>query len=219
MDKNTPKSYLGIVIILGAVWGLSEAALGFGLRKCASLISGSLMTGVALFFIAASWYVSRRIVGVVLLVMITCLFKMFDALLLSLPLKHGAVANPIFAFIMEGLAFLVIMAVAKEKLFSKRHGPFLAGGIAALIAVSLFPLVKFATGITACVLPGTRIPLSLYYAPIAVTLSLLTVPFGFWAGEKIRAVDAKLSTKWIRLIFSPATFLLCIGIITLIRLS
>jgi hypothetical protein len=83
MDQKNSKSYIGIVIMLGAVWGLSEAALGMWLRSCASFMSGSIMTGVALFFIAASWILSRRILGVALLIAIACLFKMFDALLPS----------------------------------------------------------------------------------------------------------------------------------------
>jgi len=67
MDKNIPKSYLGIVVMLGAVWGFSEAALGMGLRSCASFFSGSIMTGIALFFIAVSWILTRKIIGVALL--------------------------------------------------------------------------------------------------------------------------------------------------------
>ena len=38
MNKDVPKSYLGIVIVLGSVWGLSEAALGMGLRSCAAFV-------------------------------------------------------------------------------------------------------------------------------------------------------------------------------------
>jgi len=49
MNKPVPKAYLGMVIVLGSVWGLSEAALGMGLRSCVAFISGSIMTGVALF--------------------------------------------------------------------------------------------------------------------------------------------------------------------------
>jgi len=54
MGKNISTYHLGIVVMLGAVWGLSEAGLGMGLRSCASFVSGSIMTGVALFFIAAA---------------------------------------------------------------------------------------------------------------------------------------------------------------------
>jgi len=222
MDQKNPKSYMGIVVMLGAVWGLSEAGLGMWLRSCASFMSGSIMTGVALFFIAATWILSRRILGVALLVAIACLFKMFDALLLSLPILHGAVGNPIFAFLMEGLAFLVLLFIYAEKQKHKTGRQAILGGMSALLAVNLFPLVKFATGVPACVYPGTTTPLSLYYAPLAVILSCVTVPLGFWAAAKITVLETKLEEtnriKTLRSIASPATLILCLVIITLIRL-
>ncbi|MFP4083046.1 MAG: hypothetical protein ACLFVG_09885 [Candidatus Aminicenantes bacterium] len=222
MDKTIRKTHLGIVVMLGAVWGLSEAALGMGLRSCAAFVSGSIMTGVALFFMASSWLLFKRISGIVILVATASLFKMFDALLLSLPFLHGAVANPIFAFVMEGAAFLVMVALIKEKLMLKPAGQALLGGTAALLAVNLFPLVKFATGIPACVFPGTGMPLSLYYAPLAVSLSMVTVPAGFWLAAKIKAVESGLLRKnrWKKIpyVVSPAAITLCLSIMALIRL-
>lgn len=223
MEKNIPKSYLGIVVMLGAVWGFSEAALGMGLRSCASLFSGSIMTGVALFFIATSWILTRRILGVALLIVVASLFKMFDALLLSLPVQHGAIANPVFAFLMEGAAFLVLISIFTEKRKQKIGSQALLGGMTALLAVNLFPLVKYATGIPACVVQGTGYPLSLYYAPLAVFISLVTVPLGLWAGVKIRSWEIKLEesnqARKLRYLISPATLILCLAIITLIRLG
>jgi hypothetical protein len=222
MEKNIPKSYLGIVVMLGGVWGFSEAALGMGLRSCASLFSGSIMTGVALFFIAASWILTRKILGVALLIVVASLFKMFDALLLSLPVQHGAVANPIFAFLMEGVAFLVLISIFTEKRKRKIGSQALLGGMAALLAVNLFPVVKYATGIPACVVQGTGYPLSLYYAPLAVFISLVTVPLGLRAGVKIRALETKLDessqARKLKYLISPATLFLCLATITLIRL-
>jgi hypothetical protein len=222
MDRNIPKSSLGMVVMLGAVWGLSEAALGMGLRSCASFLSGSIMTGVALFFIASSWVLTRNILGIALIVVITSIFKMFDALLLSLPLRHGAVANPIFAFLVEGAAFLALIFLFNEKLKQKLEGQALLGGMAALLAVNLFPLVKFATGIPACVFPGTGYPLSLYYAPLAVFLSSVTVPLGLWVGAKIKAFETGLEEanrgKKLRHLASPAALLLCLAIIAILRL-
>ena len=222
MGKNISKYHLGIVVMLGAVWGLSEAALGMGLRSCASFVSGSVMTGVALFFISASWVLSRRMFGVGLLIIIASLFKMFDAFLLSLPIMHGAVANPIFAFIVEGVAFMVLISIINEKLKQNKGGQAILGGMAALLAVNLFPLVKYATGIPACVFPGTNYPLSLYYAPVAIFLSLVTVPLGFWLGAHIEAIETKFEEaslgRKLKYLASPATLILCLGIIVLIRL-
>jgi len=223
MTTKIPKSYLGIVIILGAVWGFSEAALGMWLRSCASLYSGAIMTGVALFFMASSWFLTRNILCIVLLVSITALFKMFDALLLSLPLQHGAIGNPIFAFFMEALAFLLLIAIFNTKLKQKPGGQAMLGGMAALVAVNLFPLVKFATGVPACVVAGTGYPLSLYYAPLAVFLSALTVPIGALLGVKLQSVENLLQTspyaRKLGYLFSPGTLLVFLALITLIRLG
>ncbi len=220
MNKKLSGQHWGIVVMLGAVWGLSEAALGMGLRSCASAVSGSVMTGVALFFIAACWVISQSWRGVALLVIIASLFKLFDALLLSLPILHGAVANPIFAFAMEGIAFLIIVSLVKGTL-KKTTSQALTGGLSALVAVNLFPLVKFATGIRACVAAGTGYPLSLYYAYIAVALSLVTVPLGIMVGEKMRSLETGLikvlGVKKYSYIASPAAVIFCLILILLIR--
>jgi hypothetical protein len=222
VEKTISRSSIGVAVMLGSVWGLSEAALGMGLHSCASLVSGSLMTGVALFFIAAAWAVSQRVSHVVLLIIIASLIKMFDALLLSLPIRHGAVANPIFAFFMEGVAFLVLAAIIRGTLVKKRTGQAVLGGGSALVAVSLFPLVRFVTGIPACVYPGTRVPLSICFAPVAVALSVFTVPLGLWAGGKFRVAasefEATNQRRALRHLVSPATFVLCLAIVALIRL-
>ena len=223
MDQKNPKSYMGIIVMLGAVWGLSEAALGMWLRSCASFMSGSIMTGVALFFIAASWILTRRIIGITLIIIIASLFKMFDALLLSLPIQHGAIGNPIFAFLMEGIAFLLLLSLFNQIKKPSVSNQAIFGGMSALLAVNLFPLVKYATGVPACVIPGTNYPLSLYYAPIAVFLSCLSVPAGFWAGAKISALASHFNeSTWgnkLRYIASPATLILFLAIIALIRLG
>jgi len=222
MNKSVPKSYLGMIVVLGSVWGLSEAALGMGLRSCAAFVSGSIMTGVALLFMAAGWVVSRKILGVFLMVVIASFFKMFDALLLSLPLRHGAIGNPIFAFFMEAIAFVILVSIIKGKIIQKPTGQALVGGMAAVLAVNLFPLVKYATGIPACVAPGTGYPLSLYYIHFAVLVSLVTVPLGFLVGAKMEAFEVHLikvqTLKRLNYILSPAALILCLAIVTLLRL-
>jgi hypothetical protein len=213
MDESAPKSYLGMVIVLGSVWGLSEAALGMGLRSCAAFVSGSVMTGAALFFLAAGWMVSRKVFGVFLMVLIASFFKMFDALLLSLPLKHGAIGNPIFAFFMEAAAFVIIVSIIREKMIKKPAGQALLGGLSAVLAVNLFPLVKYATGVHACVVAGTGYPLSLYYIHFAVLVSMVTVPLGIWVGSTAHA-----KTR-LDLILSPVAPIICLAILAVLRLA
>lgn len=220
MPQTPSRTNWAPILVLGSLWGLSEAAMGMYLRQCASTVSGSLMTGAALFFLAAAWAVAPRAKALAVMVVIASVFKLFDALLLGLPVLHGAVANPIFAIVMEGAAFLLIVSIIRETLARRPVGQGVAGGLAALVAVSAFPLVRFATGIAACVVAGTSIPLSLYYAPVAIALSALTVPLGFAAGARVAALETRLSAHGLALAqrLSPAVVALSLAALALIRL-
>ncbi len=192
MNEGTIAKRAGTIIALGAVWGLAECALGAGLQACAKSLSGSLMTGVALFFIAAVWATSKKALDVASLVGIAVLFKMFDAALLGLPLGSGAVANPAFAFVLEGAGFLIAAALVGRVRSERTSGRVIAGGAGAFIAVAAFPLVGFVTGNAACLAAGTSIPLAWYYGPIAIALSLLTVPLGMRFGERSRLFESRV---------------------------
>lgn len=214
-----PRVNWGPVLALGALWGIAEAGLGMGLRQCAAFVSGAVMTGAALFFIAAGRAAARSRAAVPVMVAIAAGLKLFDALLLGLPVLHGAVGNPIFAFAMEGAAFLLVFGAARAALANRIPGRALLGGFAALLAVNLFPLVKHATGVPACVVPGTGYPLSLYYAPIAIALSALTVPLGLAAGDRIAVWAVRLRSSPGRLSWLvPAAAALGPGVIALLRL-
>jgi hypothetical protein len=122
------------------------------------------------------------------LLVVASAFKLFDAYLLHLPVLHGAIANPMFAFGMEVVALVFLFKIIDTGLLQKPYGKMILGGLAALVAVNLFPLVGHVTRIPACVYPGTTYPLALYYAPIAVGISAATCPLGMAAGESLARV-------------------------------
>ncbi len=221
MEKSIFRSHLAIALMLGSVWGLSEVVMGVGLHACARTVSGSVMTGIALFFIASAWVATKNYHIPVLVVLIACLFKLFDAVLLSLPILHGAIGNPIFAFLLEGFAILVLISVFRKQRWQKRSSRALLGGGAALIAVSMFPLVKFATGIPACIFPGTTVPLSIFFAPLAIAFSAFMVPVGFIAGAKIKTIASKedfgLRSRLTGSVISPLTLVICLALVTFFR--
>ncbi len=222
MSRKPMIPHLGFLVVLGSLWGLSEAGLGLALESCARLVSGSIMTGVAFFFIAAAWARTKRAVGPALVVGLALVFKLADAALLGLPIRHGAIANPMFAFVTEGLAFLVITPFLAEAWKGKTAGRAFLGGTSALFAVNLFPLVKFATGIPACVAPGSTTPLSLYYAPIAVGAALLTVPLGYLVAAKAGIFESKAAAvpkaRFWRWLAPTAAGAFCLTLQALIRL-
>jgi hypothetical protein len=202
----------GYIVLLGSIWGLAECGLGIALKACASSISGSVMTAVALFFAAAAWgSPGRKATNVALLVVIAIVFKMFDVLLLGLPFGSTAVSHPMFAFVLEGASFLIIgVLLARSSKSSPRRG-IIWGGASAFIAAAAFPLVKIVTGVPACVVVGSAIPMAWAYSPLAIGLSMLTVPLGLKTAEKSLGFATRPSWQ------IPAAVILCLALMIIIR--
>lgn len=208
MNEGTRGKMAGTAVALGAVWGLAECALGAGLQTCARSASGSIMTAVALFFIAAAWGASKKAWPIVLTVAAAAVLKMFDAVLLGLPVGSDAIANPAFAFFLEGLGFLALAALIGPARSERTAGRSLIGGGAALFSVAAFPVAGLVTGNPACLAAGTSIPLSLYFGPIAVALSMLTVPLGMRFGERTRLFEHRILAPSLALASSLALMII-----------
>jgi hypothetical protein len=221
MTPESRRLPFGTLVALGSVWGLAEAGLGLGLETCARFISGSIMTGVALFFISAAWARTKRFAGPAIVTAIALAFKLLDAVWLGQAVKSGAIGNPMFAFVTEAAAFVIIAPLIAEAWRGRAVGRAALGGLSALAAVNLFPLVRFATGIPACAVPGTTMPLSLAYAPIAIAVSALTVPLGFLAAARIEAFEGRLAAApnagTLRWLAPAAAAILCLAAQGLIR--
>ncbi|MFA7711512.1 MAG: hypothetical protein WCY30_10450 [Candidatus Neomarinimicrobiota bacterium] len=189
MNSLSKTEKIWIAVVVGAAWGLAEALVGMYMRQTVAYgMTGSIMTGIVALILAFGYGAIRQYSLLFISLAMVVLFKLLDAWLLHLPVVHGAVGNPIFAIILEMLAFALVVNILRPELKSKIHGQALLGGLYALLAVSAFPLVKHFTGLPACVVPGTIYPLSLYYAPLAIGISLVTYPLGFFVGGRLSAL-------------------------------
>jgi hypothetical protein len=175
------------IIMIGSVWGLVEATVGIGLRgSCARFLSGSLLTGTSLLFFSCAYTLSRRLLFVAMLPVIAGLFRLYAGLLLRQPIISGAVANPLYAFFMEALAFCAVIYLIKRSHVTSVFGGSLAGMTAAVLAANLFLPVKWVTGIPACVVPGTSFPLCIWGLPVAVGVAAVSTPLGLALGAWLR---------------------------------
>ncbi len=221
MNKSAVKSNLGMIMVVGSVWGLTEFAFGMGLQKCATLYTGAVLTGLAMFWLSFIWSTTRSIVPVLIIVGIAMAFKWLDALLLQVAWNHGSIVNPIYAFFTIMLGFVLLIGLFRKRFTSSLLSRILMGAGAAIIACALFPLAKFATGVPACAYAATNIPLAIYTAPVAIILSMISVPLGFraatWYSEKKDINGERSATLFARL-WSPAVVLCCLLIITLVRI-
>jgi hypothetical protein len=216
MPRTTRWEGIGLVIVLGSVWGLAEAGLGLALQSCARLASGSIMTGTAIFFLAGSRLRARRAWGPALAVALAMGLKLFDAALLRLPIKSGAIGNPMFAIVVAGAAIVGLFAVFGRAAGRSLRGRMLLGAAAGLLSAAVFPAVKLATGIPACVLPGTALPLSIAFAPIAVATGALAVPLAYRFVAGFEAWEAR--RPGLRLVIPAAAAAVSLALIAALRL-
>jgi hypothetical protein len=222
MTSSAVKPYLGIIVAIGSVWGLTEFAAGIGLQKCATLYTGAILTGVAFFWVSFIWSITRKLLPILIIAGMAVLFKFLDALLLPVAWNHGSILNPAYALLTILIGFSLLMVLFKKHFSKRLLNRILIGAGAALVATALFPLVKFATGTVACFYAATNIPLAIYTAPVAIVISMITVPLGYlaagWYTGKISATNRAHPATLLVRIWSPAVVICCILIITLVRI-
>jgi len=222
MNKTALKSNIGIIVAIGSIWGLTEFAFGLGLQKCATLMTGAILTGLAFFWVSFIWSITRKIFPILILVGIVILFKWLDAVLLQVAWNHGSIVNPIFAFVTLMVGFILLIGLFRKQFPEKLGSRIMVGAGAAAVACALFPLAKFTTGNPACLYAATNIPLVIYTAPVAIILSMITVPLGFkaatWYTERSQGLSALQSGSLLARFWSPAVVICCLLIITLARI-
>lgn len=215
------KKKINVIIAIGAFWGLLEAGLGMYLRgSCARFLSGSIMVGVAVFFSALTFSYSKSLLSLLIIAFVSSWFKLFDAYLLGKPIFDGAIINPIFGIITEVLSFILVLSLINNQLRNKIYGRMILGVFSALLSAIVFPFVKYFTNIPACVLPGTKLPLSLWGAPVAIAISCIACPLGFLIGESLSFSILKYQIKAPRIVFasSYALTVICILALYLLRI-
>jgi len=182
---------LRFLVLAGLAWALTEVVFGSLLSgSCPRGMAGSILTGTALFFIAAA----REAGGFPALLMPLALAvagKVAGAALLGRPVLHGSVLNPSYAYATEVLALAVVAGMAGRRL-AKPGYAIAAGAGSALAAAALFVPVGLATGAAACIHPASGLPLSIVHAPVAMAIAAATVPLGRAVG--IRAMSGLART-------------------------
>ena len=207
-----------IILIAGAIWGMSEVLMGACLNGCAFRYWGAISTGLAFFYFSFTWTSTRKILPLILLLLFVFLFKTIDALILGVPVTHGSVLNPGFAFVLQTMAFLALVLFFSPFFLKNTKTRMLIGGGAALAASLLFPFAGYFTGSAACLVAGTQIPVSVYTSPVAIVISFVTVPLGFYAAGKIRTNDGVAHISKFKLVnrYWPAMlFIICIALTSL----
>ncbi len=222
MTTSSIKSNMGIIVATGSVWGLTEFAAGMGLQQCAALYTGAILTGISFFWVSFTWSITRRLFPLLMIAVMAVMFKFLDALLLPVAWNHGSILNPVYALFTILVSFSLLIALFKNRFLRSLAGRIITGAGAAIIAVALFPLVRFVTGSPACLYASSTIPLAIYTSPVTIGISMITVPLGYrlaqWYTTKQSTSPGTHTSSLLSRLWPAAVLISSVLIITLARL-
>ncbi|HQK87677.1 MAG TPA: hypothetical protein PLU25_08635, partial [Acidobacteriota bacterium] len=166
-------------------------------------VTGAVMTGWAIGCLSAGYHAARRVWAPAVLLAVAAGLKSLDAAVLSLPVGHGSVANPMFAFAVQALLLMLVAATIRWAKADGRAVDMAAGGLIGLGAAGLFPLVGFVTGSPACIHAGTTLPVAVVYAPLSAALGSVAYPLGRILAERLQSwlaagpAPAPVRARWL----------------------
>ena len=120
MDKTERYSVLVNIVMLGTIWGIFEATVGYLLHLASFGYSWIIWYPVACFFMANVYRKTGRFSSIFYIGFICAAIKMLN---LFLPGRIDRVVNPAISIVFEALAMTAVVFMARRLLGEKRKNP------------------------------------------------------------------------------------------------
>ncbi len=101
------------ILFIGALWGISEASLGYLLHWLPMGFAGAIMFPIGAFFLYQAWQKDASYSSLALITAIAALVKSVD-FLLPLP-SPMSVLNPMTAILMQGIVLSAFLPLLEKK--------------------------------------------------------------------------------------------------------
>jgi hypothetical protein len=123
-----------MILLMGALWGIAEATIGYALHFLPHGMSGMFMFPVGMYFMYNAYKKSNKTQAVLWVAMVAAMIKLID---LALPTRSPmSVLNPAISILLEGLVvFAFVHAYKGRKVV-------LSSFIAGLSWIAVFTLVQ-----------------------------------------------------------------------------
>jgi hypothetical protein len=128
------KTTIFMILLMGALWGIAEATIGYALHFLPHGMSGMFMFPVGMYFMYNAYKKSNKTQAVLWVAMVAAMIKLID---LALPTRSPmSVLNPAISILLEGLVvFAFVHAYKGRKVV-------LSSFIAGLSWIAVFTLVQ-----------------------------------------------------------------------------
>ena len=183
---------LFILFGIGLMWGLVETFGSPCIRgACGREFGGAILAGTSFLFISSSYFFCKKTADILMVLVVAVLLKLLSSPLFGIPLFHPSIINPAYAFFSQFFLFYLFISIVNKMHLSDFYKGALAGTLASIFSVFIFPFLQMAIGGSACLKSGTSIPLAYYYLPITLGCALTSASFGALLGSQVRKIIYK----------------------------
>ncbi|MBP7461780.1 MAG: hypothetical protein KBA26_10865 [Candidatus Delongbacteria bacterium] len=157
------------ILSFGLLWGLAESIIPWVLKAgCPGTSIGSLMAGLAFFFLAGSYFSSHRMSAPLMIAVIAAIIKLTGLTIRHAAIPTGLWLNPIGAYALQAILFRLGMQFRnRSSSLQILATGIISGGLAGLF----YPTVIGMMGQSACIHPDSGIAVSVYYAPLTAAIA------------------------------------------------
>ncbi len=189
--RNWVAILLGILAI-GSIWGVSEVAVGTGLRAVRFPYTGGLLTGIAAAVIGITLAVYRKPLLPIVLALIAISYKLLAVPILNIPLMCKA--NSCLAVGLDGLAFSAMAALMMKQIGKSPYAAMGVGASGALLAATGFFFLGMEVAPCRYLLSfrGNPVGFLIKEGLVWALFSASLLPVGFLAGTRLQPMVAHM---------------------------
>lgn len=199
------------ILVFGSIWGLSEVALGGGLRATQFPYRAGLLTGVGIAIMGAALAIYRKPLMLIGIGLVTVLVK-----LLAVPILHISVmckANSCIAVMTESVALSLVAVLLMGEMSKSIHARMGSGALAAIIASVSFYFIGMQVAPCKYLLSFSPVGFIVTEGLIWAAFSACLLPLGYLAGMKLATKTFPVLTRRVALYYAStvAIILVCWG--------
>jgi len=200
------------ILVFGSIWGLSEVALGGGLRAANFPYRAGLLTGIGIALMGIALVIHKKPAMLIGIGLVAVLVK-----LLAVPILHVSVmckANSCIAVFTQAVALSLVAFLLMSEMGKSIHARMGSGALAAIIASVGFYFIGIQVAPCEYLLSFSPMGFIVTEGLIWAAFSAILLPLGYLAGTKLEAKTFPLLTKKMTLYYAStvATILICWGV-------
>ena len=199
------------ILLFGSIWGLSEVALGGGLRAANFPYRAGLLAGIGIAIMGIALVIHKKPAMLIGIGLVTVLVK-----LLAVPILHISVmckANSCIAVFTEAVALSLVAFLLMSEMGKSVYARMGTGASAAIIASVGFYFIGMQVAPCKYLLSFTPVGFIITEGLIWAAFSACSLPLGYLVGEKLAAKTfPALTRRSLYYATSVAIICLCWGI-------